>query len=131
VVIEHSGDAFCCEFFVEPQWRLGNILETPLEKLAAHSKKRSFARNKQQLPDKCLVCRHLDICRGGCLKDRMRLNAGKLKLNENRESYFCESYKQFFDYTIPRFMQIAAGVKNGSVGRHTRLADKIRLHIEK
>lgn len=48
-----------------------------------------------------------------------------------RESYFCESYRQFFDYTVPRFMQIAAGIKNGSVGRHTRSADKIRLRIEK
>ena len=127
VVIEHSGDAFCCEFFVEPQWRLGNILETPVEKLAGDSKKRTFARNKQQLCSKCLVCLHLDICRGGCMKDRNRWN----EQGDNRESYFCESYKQFFDYTVPRFMQIAACIKNGSLGRHTRSAEKIRLHIEK
>jgi uncharacterized protein len=127
VVIEHSGDAFCCEFFVEPQWRLGSILETPLEKLAGDSKKQAFARNKQKLCDKCLVCRHLDICRGGCMKDRARWNDE----DEERESYFCESYRQFFDYTLPRFKQIAAGIKNGSVGRHTRSADKIRLQIEK
>ena len=72
------------------------------------------------------------------MKDRVRLDAGNLKLSENRESsiehresYFCESYKQFFDYAAPRFMQIAAGIKSGSVGRHTRSADKIRLYIEK
>jgi len=127
VVIEHTGDAFCCEFFVEPQWRLGNILETPLEKLAGDSKKRTFARNKLKLCTKCLVCRHLDICRGGCMKDRARWN----KQGDKRESYFCESYRQFFDYTLPRFKHIAAGIKNGSVGRHTRTAEKIRLHIEK
>jgi len=127
VVIEHTGEAFCCEFFVEPQWRLGNVLETPLKKLATDSKKRTFARNKQKLHDKCLVCRHLDICRGGCMKDRMRGN----DQGSERESYFCESYRQFFDYALPRFMQIAAGIKNGSLGRHTRSADKIRLHIEK
>ncbi|MHC4207606.1 MAG: anaerobic sulfatase maturase, partial [Planctomycetota bacterium] len=127
VVIEHTGDAFCCEFFVEPQWRLGNILETPIEKLAGDSKKKTFARNKQQLPNKCLVCQHLDICRGGCMKDRNRWNDE----GGQRESYFCESYKQFFDYTVPRFMQIAAGIKNGSLSRHTRSADKIRLYIEK
>jgi hypothetical protein len=28
-------------------------------------------------------------------------------------------------------MQIAAGIKNGSIGRHTRSADKIRLCVEK
>jgi len=127
VVIEHTGDAFCCEFFIEPQWLLGNILETPLEKLATDGKKRTFARNKQKLCNKCLVCEHLDICRGGCLKDRNRWG----DKNSERESYFCESYKQFFDYTKPRFMQIAIGIKNGSIGRHTRSADKIRLLIEK
>jgi len=127
VVIEHSGEAFCCEFFVEPQWRLGNILETPLEKLAADKKKRTFARGKEKLCNKCLVCRHLDICRGGCMKDRARWNDD----DGTRESYFCEGYRQFFDYTLPRFKQIAAGIKNGSVGRHTRSADSIRLRIEK
>ncbi len=127
VVIEHTGNAFCCEFFVESQWRLGNILETPLEKLANDSKKRTFARNKEKLCNKCLVCKHLDICRGGCMKDRVRWN----DQGDKRESYFCESYKQFFDYTLPRFKQIAAGIENGSVGRRTRSADKIRMRIEK
>ena len=126
VVIEHTGDAFCCEFFVEPEWRLGNILETPLEKLAGDRKKRVFARDKEKLCNKCLLCRHLDICRGGCMKDRARWSDEDL----TRESYFCESYKQFFDYTVPRFMQIAAAIENGSAGRHTRPADRIRLHIE-
>lgn len=126
VVIEHTGDAFCCEFFVEPKWRLGNILETPLERLAVSANKRAFAREKQNLPGKCLVCRYLDICRGGCMKDRVRWND-----NLNRESYFCEGYKQFFDYTMPRFMQIAAAIKNGSADRHTRPADRVRLHIRK
>jgi serine-type anaerobic sulfatase-maturating enzyme len=125
VVIEHNGDAFCCEFFVEPQWRLGNILDTPIDKLAASSRKRAFARNKEKLCNKCMVCRHLDICRGGCMKDRMRLDV------EPRKNYFCESYKQFFDYTVPRFMQIAAAIRNGSAARHTRSADRIRLHIRK
>ncbi|MHC4546845.1 MAG: SPASM domain-containing protein, partial [Planctomycetota bacterium] len=49
IVIEHTGDAFTCDFFVEPKWRLGNIFETPIEELAASSKKRTFARAKQNL----------------------------------------------------------------------------------
>ena len=108
IVIEHNGDAFCCDFFVEPKWRLGNILETPIEKLAASSKKRAFARAKQNLCNKCLVCRHLAICRGGCMKDRAPFD----KENFGRESYFCEAYKQFFDHSIARFMQLAAEIIN-------------------
>jgi uncharacterized protein len=127
IVVEHTGDVFCCEFFVEPQWRLGNILETPLKRLASDKKKRTFARAKQKLSNECLICKHLDICRGGCMKDRARFNDEDF----TRESYFCESYKQFFDYCLPRFTQVAAAIQNGSLKRHTRSAEKIRLHVEK
>ncbi len=106
IVIEHTGDAFTCDFFVEPKWRLGNIFETPIQKLAAGSKKRAFARAKQNLCNKCLVCRHLAVCRGGCMKDR----APFARNSFGKESYFCESYKRFFDYTIPKFMQLAAEI---------------------
>jgi len=130
VVVEHTGDVFCCEFFVQPEWRLGNILETPLARLAADEKKRSFARAKTKLCNKCMVCNHLEICRGGCMKDRTRLNEHRGSSIENRESYFCNSYRQFFDHSLPRFMQIAAAIENGSLTRRTRSAEKIRLYIE-
>ncbi|MFC1676953.1 anaerobic sulfatase maturase [Planctomycetota bacterium] len=108
IVVEHNGDVFCCDFFVEPKWRLGNILETPTGELAGSEKKRIFARNKQKLCNKCLICQHLDICRGGCVKDRKKMDQSVDKL-----SYFCESYKRFFDYSIPKFLQIAANIKTG------------------
>jgi uncharacterized protein len=110
IVVEHTGDCFCCDFFVEPKWRLGNIFETPIEKLAHSSKKRTFARAKQNLCNKCLVCRCLAVCRGGCTKDRTRFDED----NFARESFFCESYKRFFDYAMPKFMQIAATINAGT-----------------
>jgi len=110
IVIEHTGDCFPCDFFVEPKWRLGSIFETPMEKLAAGSKKRAFARAKQSLCNKCLLCRHLAVCRAGCMKDRAPFD----KENFGRESYFCESYKRFFDYAMPKFLQIAAAINAGS-----------------
>jgi uncharacterized protein len=118
IVVEHTGDVFCCDFFVEPNWRLGNILETPIEKLAADDKKQTFARAKQNLCDKCILCRHLAVCRGGCIKHRARPEPSRRTSRiEHRESCFCEAYKQFFDYTMPRFMQIAARVKAGMTDR--------------
>jgi len=110
IVVEHTGDCFPCDFFVEPKWRLGNIFETPIEKIAAGARKREFARAKQNLCNKCLLCRHLDVCRGGCMKDRIPFD----KENFGRESYFCESYKRFFDYAMPKFLQIAAGINASS-----------------
>jgi uncharacterized protein len=118
VVIEHTGDVFPCDFFVEPDWRLGNILETPIEQLAACERKKAFARKKQRIANKCLACRHLAVCRGGCMKDRMPLS----ECDDSRESYFCESYRQFFDYAMPRFMQIAAQIRIGALVRPQQLA---------
>jgi len=126
VVIEHSGDAFCCEFFVEDKWRLGNILETPLQKLASSPLKRQFARNKQKLCAKCLLCRHLEICRGGCLKDRVRPPGGRI----DRPSHFCDSYLQLFNHALPRLIELAEKIKAGTAQRHTRSAEKVRLHIQ-
>ncbi len=104
IVVEHNGDCFPCDFFVEPQWRLGNILDTPIGKLAACDKKRRFALAKQDVCNRCFVCRHLSACRGGCLKDRSVLAPGTFA----KESYLCDAYKEFFDYAGPRFMQLAA-----------------------
>jgi hypothetical protein len=39
--------------------------------------------------------------------------------HRSRESYFCESYKRFFDYTMPKFMQIAAAI-NADTAAKTR-----------
>jgi len=108
IVIEHNGDAFCCDFFVNLDWRLGNIQETPIKELAANGKKQKFARTKQNLSNKCLLCSHLSVCRGGCLKDRTAFG----KNDFNRESYFCQAYKRFFDYTKSRFIQLAAKIQN-------------------
>jgi uncharacterized protein len=104
IVVEHTGETFCCDFFVEPQWHIGSIFDRPIGELARDAKKCAFARAKENLANKCLLCRHLNVCRGGCVKDRISFEGDK------RISYFCESYKRFFDYAIPRFMQIAAAL---------------------
>jgi len=108
IVIEHNGDAFCCDFYVTGQTRLGNIMDTPIEQLAASSVKHDFARKKTEIDNRCLVCRYLDICRGGCPKDRAMLTG-----THKTPSYFCEGYKMFFDYALPQLRGIAQKVKEG------------------
>jgi len=113
IVVEHDGDCFPCDFFVEPKWKLGNIFETPIEQIASSRKKRDFARGKQSLCNKCLICSCLAICRGGCMKHRVAVGGG----NAAVESYFCQSYKRFIEYTMPRFMQLAAKVSSRQLNR--------------
>ncbi len=102
IVIEHNGDAYCCDFYVSPQTHLGNILQTPIEQLAAHPIKQAFSKKKSQIANQCLVCRYLDICRGGCPKDRAVLNG-----THKAPSYFCEGYKMFFDHALGRLQSLA------------------------
>jgi uncharacterized protein len=106
IVIEHNGDAFCCDFFVEEQCKMGNIMETDISELAHGKIKRDFGKAKRQIANKCLVCKHLDMCRGGCPKDRKMAGGGKV------ESYFCEGYKIFFDHALPKLWEIAAKLRS-------------------
>lgn len=108
IVIEHNGDAYCCDFYVTDQTILGNILDTPIEQLANSTLKREFARKKTDISNTCLICRYLDICRGGCPKDRAMLTG-----THKEPSYFCESYKMFFAYALPRLEMIARETQTG------------------
>ncbi|MFW6286765.1 MAG: anaerobic sulfatase maturase, partial [Candidatus Sumerlaeota bacterium] len=72
VVVEHNGDVYSCDFFVEPQWKLGNLMDNSLRTLLEGAKQREFANLKANLPDDCKVCEWLWMCHGGCTKDRMR-----------------------------------------------------------
>ncbi len=98
VVVEHNGDVYCCDFFVEPQWKLGNLMETPLTQLMQSEKLAQFARRKAQLSEKCQECEWLWICRGGCPKHRLAY-ADDVSV----PSYLCAGYRQFFAYSQQQF----------------------------
>jgi uncharacterized protein len=104
LALEHNGDLFSCDHFVEPRHKLGNITETPLADLVASPQQRKFGRNKRDaLPRTCRECAVRFICNGGCPKDRI-LTApdGEPGLN-----YLCEGFKAFFTH-IDRPMTIMA-----------------------
>ncbi len=103
LVIEHNGDVYPCDFFVEPSTRLGNIHQESLARLIRCDAKQQFARRKRSLPNPCLICPHKLLCMGGCPKDRRILSDSFAS-----PSYFCTAYKQFFSHALPLLRQIAA-----------------------
>jgi len=105
LVVEHDGSVYPCDFFVDDAWRLGNIMETPIEKLAASEKRQEFASRKRRKSNKCLVCRWNELCSGGCPKDRLAAGGW------SEPSCFCEAYKQLFEHAMPRLTQLAAGLQ--------------------
>jgi len=108
-VMEHNGDLYACDHFVFPEYKLGNILETPLNKIIQSSKLKEFGRSKKDdLAEVCKVCDVRFICNGGCPKNRI-INMGEGK----KLNFLCEGYKQFFRYIDPYMNEIAKGIKQG------------------
>ncbi len=104
LVMEHNGDLFTCDHFVEPRHKLGNIQDIPLIEMVGSEKQRTFGLDKRdRLPRYCRECEVRFICNGGCPKNRLlRTPDGEPGLN-----YLCEGYKAFFTH-IDRPMRIMA-----------------------
>jgi uncharacterized protein len=105
VVVEHNGDIYACDFFVDPEWKLGNIKTNRLADLLNSSKQNRFGQLKTSLPKECKNCPWLRTCRGGCTKDRIH-NPTDRELN-----FFCQSYKVFFEHADKRFKDLASAWK--------------------
>jgi uncharacterized protein len=110
LALEHNGDLYACDHYVYPEYRLGNILETPLEDLAASPEQRRFGDAKRDaLPQACRECEMLFACRGGCPKHRfLEATDGEPGLN-----YFCASYQRFFAHAGERLKVMADLVSHG------------------
>jgi len=102
LLIEHTGDVYTCDFFVEPEWKLGNLLDTPLTKLFNAHQQTNFARLKSDLAPECRICEWRLRCRGGCTKDRLRNPA------LDGRNHFCEAYKTFFAHADLRFQGLVS-----------------------
>jgi uncharacterized protein len=95
LAMEHNGDLYSCDHFVEPAYRLGNILETPMADLVASEQQQAFGLAKRStLPEYCRTCDVRFACHGGCPKDRfLHTPDGEAGLN-----YLCAGYKAFFHH---------------------------------
>lgn len=116
LALEHTGDLYACDHFVEPGCRLGNILETPMIQLVASDRQRKFGQDKwDTLPRTCRQCEVLHICNGECPKNRfVDTPDGEPGLN-----YLCKGYKAFFRHA-DRPMKVMAGLI-----RQGRLAEEV------
>jgi uncharacterized protein len=95
MIIEHNGDLYACDHFVNPDHLLGNIMETPLKELILSHEQFQFGKDKNdKLPPQCIQCKVKFACHGACPKHRFCNDVnGKIGLN-----YLCPSYKEFFSH---------------------------------
>ena len=93
LALEHNGDLYACDHFVEPGYLLGNVTKNHLQELVGSEKQRRFGQNKlDTLPRTCRDCEVGFACKGECPKNRFLSTAeGEPGLN-----YLCAGYKAFF-----------------------------------
>ena len=107
LALEHTGDLYSCDHFVEPDHLLGNIAEgRTLLQLVESPQQRAFGDAKRDtLTDYCRRCDVRFACHGGCPKDRFITTPD----GEPGLHYLCAGYQLFFRH-IDEPMQVMASL---------------------
>ena len=108
LAIEHNGDLYSCDHYVDPDYKLGNIMQESMNKMVVKDQQVEFGLNKKDtLPDYCRECEVQSLCNGGCPKNRfIKTPDGSPGLN-----YLCSAYKTFFKHITP-YMQFLSSQLN-------------------
>ena len=108
-VVEHNGDFYSCDHYVNNEHLLGNITDHSLSYFLDSKRQMDFGNAKSDtLPNYCIECEFLSMCNGECPKNRFNLTPdGEPGLN-----YLCEGYKYFFNHCRPFIEAIAEAWKN-------------------
>jgi uncharacterized protein len=95
LALEHNGDLYSCDHFVDPEYLLGNIGDSSIEDLVSGRQQFGFGRDKRDsLPRYCLECDVRFACHGECPKNRFITTPdGEPGLN-----YLCAGFKGFFHH---------------------------------
>ena len=95
LVVEQNGDVYSCDHFVLPEHRLGNLLATPPDRLAASRRQREFSARKTPSSPQCQRCEYRFACQGGCPKHRL------IPDGRHHRNYLCDGYYAFFSHVAP------------------------------
>ncbi len=109
VALEHNGDVYSCDHFVEPGYLLGNITEKPLAELVCSEAQHKFGQRKADLTKQCQECIVGFACNGDCPKHRFTLS----KDGEQGLSYLCPGLKMFLEHVNHPMQAMASLLRQG------------------
>ena len=101
LAIEHNGDLYACDHFVEPDYFLGNIQQEHMIELVSSPQQLKFGQDKlDSLPQYCLDCDVRFACHGECPKNRFITSPpGEATPDgEGGLNYLCAGFKHFFGH---------------------------------
>lgn len=109
IAMEHNGDVYSCDHFVDSDHLLGNLTVIPLTDLVNSQQQQTFGQNKETtLPSYCKSCDVRFACNGECPKNRfLQTPDGEDGLN-----YLCAGYKKFFKHIDKPMKKMADLIKS-------------------
>ncbi len=122
-ILEYDGNVYTCDHFVDTKHCLGNIMEQRSSELLELPEQKAFGLAKRQaLPNACQSCPWLNLCNGGCLKDRYSVD-GRYDL--------CESMQIFYAHAVPYLQEMMAMSRRRMPNSAIMAAMRARLKKEK
>ena len=111
LLVEHNGDCYPCDFYVYPEWKLGNILNDPLSAILEHPRRKTFAQRKSLVSPECPTCRLYPFCQGDCPKFR-QTGAG----SGPAKSEYCTAWRMLSRHIRPRLDMIRERIQQARKG---------------
>ena len=109
-ILEHNGDFYSCDHFVDRDHFLGNIRDTSLLEALESPLQEKFGRSKwETLPRRCLSCNVLAYCNGGCPKDRLPVSRD----GQPPANHLCAGLHRFFSHVHPYMLRLASHLQAG------------------
>lgn len=98
LTVEHNGDVYACDHFVDEAHRLGNLAQTTFRAMMANPQRTHFVTDKYNtLPDECRHCPWLPACGGECPQHRF-VEGEDGSFGHNA---LCRGYRIFFEHAAP------------------------------
>lgn len=104
-IIESDGGVYPCDFYMLDGYRLGNVKDDSFSSMMQSEIATQFVMQSRHIDEDCKKCRHINICRGGCRRNREPFVDGLPQKN-----VFCESFLTFYDHALPRLIQMAQSI---------------------
>lgn len=98
-MVEHDGNVYSCDHYGYQDHQLGTMNSDKLAAMASSPEQIAFGTNKyEELNNTCRGCDFVELCQGGCPKNRIAKTEDGSPMN-----HLCQGYEMFFVTHYPNY----------------------------
>ncbi len=109
LMVEHDGNVYSCDHYGYQDHQLGTVNSDKLATMASSPEQIAFGTNKDhELNSTCRGCDFVELCQGGCPKNRIATTEDGSAMN-----HLCQGYEMFFRHALPKLLPMVEAMKKG------------------